>query len=289
MINYKGIFYNDEKEKKYYEFGAHFKYKELVFELNELIKEKETTNSSKQSKENILIFVDNKNIFRVGKKSKSLLKRQKEMNLNFLTINSNTNPRRNRFIINKSSKIKSNIEKNKGKEFQGINSLLHFDLKNTKKSNVKTNSLEKNINIKTLGNFIHNKDINKTISIYLNHNKIPKKNNLPFIKNYHYKNFSNKNIFKSNQINIDKKNETSKYNIFFNNKEISPFKTFRRNRANANIFSIDFSESKKNKNSLNTLNTVTFNKNKLYLKNEYYNIRTNINIVNIIKNKKSKI
>ena len=289
MINYKGIFYNDEKEKKYYEFGAHFKYKELVFELNKLIKEKETTNSSKQSKENILIFVDNKNIIRVGKKSKSLLKRQKEMNLNFLTINSNTNPRRNRFIINKSSKIKSNIEKNKGKEFQGINSLLHFDLKNTKKSNVKTNSLEKNINIKTLGNFIHNKDINKTISIYLNHNKIPKKNNLPFIKNYHYKNFSNKNIFKSNQINIDKKNETSKYNIFFNNKEISPFKTFRRNRENANIFSTDFSESKKNKNSLNSLNTVTSNKNKLYLKNEYYNIRTNINIVNIIKNKKSKI
>jgi len=84
MINYKGIFYNDEKEKKYYEFGAHFKYKELVFELNKLIKEKETTNSSKQSKENILIFVDKKNIFRVGKKSKSLLKRQKEMNLNFL-------------------------------------------------------------------------------------------------------------------------------------------------------------------------------------------------------------
>ena len=166
---------------------------------------------------------------------------------------------------------------------------MYFDLKNTKKSNVKTNSLEKNINIKTLGNFIHNKDINKTISIYLNHNKIPKKNNLPFIKNYHYKNFSNKNIFKSNQINIDKKNETSKYNIFFNNKEISPFKTFRRNRANTNIFSIDFSESKKNKNSLNSLNTVTSNKNKLYLKNEYYNIRTNINIVNIIKNKKSKI
>ena len=110
MINYKGIFYNDKKEKKYYEFGAHFKYKELVFELNKLIKEKETTNSSKQSKENILIFVDNKNIFRVGKKSKSLLKRQKEMNLNFLTMNSNTNPRRNRFIINKSSKIKSNID-----------------------------------------------------------------------------------------------------------------------------------------------------------------------------------
>ena len=65
------------------------------------------------------------------------------MNLNFLTINSNTNSRRNRFIINKSSKIKSNIEKNKGKKFQGINSLLHFDLKNTKKSNEKTTIFNK--------------------------------------------------------------------------------------------------------------------------------------------------
>ena len=33
MENYKGIFYNDEKEKKYYEGGAHFKYSDLVKKL----------------------------------------------------------------------------------------------------------------------------------------------------------------------------------------------------------------------------------------------------------------
>ena len=36
MYNYKGIFYKEEKEKKYYEGGAHFKYSELFFELNYL-------------------------------------------------------------------------------------------------------------------------------------------------------------------------------------------------------------------------------------------------------------
>ncbi len=39
MINYKGIFYNKEKEKKFYEGGEHFKYLDLVNELIKLIKE----------------------------------------------------------------------------------------------------------------------------------------------------------------------------------------------------------------------------------------------------------
>ena len=34
MINYKGIFYNENKEKKYYEGGAHFKYMDLVYEAD---------------------------------------------------------------------------------------------------------------------------------------------------------------------------------------------------------------------------------------------------------------
>ena len=29
MEEYKGIYYNDDKEQQYYEGGAHFKYKEL--------------------------------------------------------------------------------------------------------------------------------------------------------------------------------------------------------------------------------------------------------------------
>ena len=38
MEEYKGIYYNDDKEQKYYEGGAHFKYKELYKILEELAK-----------------------------------------------------------------------------------------------------------------------------------------------------------------------------------------------------------------------------------------------------------
>ena len=35
--NYKGIFYDDDSEKKYYEYGAHFLYKDLYKDLYILI------------------------------------------------------------------------------------------------------------------------------------------------------------------------------------------------------------------------------------------------------------
>ena len=38
MEDYKGIYYNDDKEQQYYEGGAHFKYKELYKILEELSK-----------------------------------------------------------------------------------------------------------------------------------------------------------------------------------------------------------------------------------------------------------
>ena len=38
MEEYKGIYYNDDKEQQYYEGGAHFKYKELYKILEELSK-----------------------------------------------------------------------------------------------------------------------------------------------------------------------------------------------------------------------------------------------------------
>ena len=38
MEDYKGIYYNDDIEQKYYEGGAHFKYKDLYKILEELSK-----------------------------------------------------------------------------------------------------------------------------------------------------------------------------------------------------------------------------------------------------------
>lgn len=49
MEEYKGIFYNDNSEKKYYEGGAHFKYKDLVRELTFIKKQRESHTTSLSS------------------------------------------------------------------------------------------------------------------------------------------------------------------------------------------------------------------------------------------------
>ena len=47
LNDYKGIFYNEneEEEQKYYEGGAHFKYKDLYHLLEELVKKEEKKNN----------------------------------------------------------------------------------------------------------------------------------------------------------------------------------------------------------------------------------------------------
>jgi hypothetical protein len=306
MYNYKGIFYKEEKEKKYYEGGAHFSYSELVFELNKLIKEKNKDadmNSSRDSKETIFLASNYQDLFRETQKTKNLTNIQKKMKLNFLTINNNNIQRKKILNINKDSKLILNTEKNNENRQNSQKMILASKnmkispLKTNPNNNKKMNSIEKNYNIKTLENKANNRNIYKNITLYIN-NKEKKNNNLPIITNFHYNNFSNKNIFKSRQNNLfnlkfDSKVETSKYNLFLKNKLLSPLKNIQSNRENK-LFSVDFSESKYNKN---TIDTITSNKNRFYLskgkltkyiKDEIYKQKNklNINIINLIKNKK---
>ena len=306
MYNYKGIFYKEEKEKKYYEGGAHFSYSELVFELNKLIKEKNKDadmNSSRDSKETIFLASNYQDLFRETQKTKNLTNIQKKMKLNFLTINNNNVQRKKILNINKDSKLILNTEKNNENRQNSQKMILASKnmkispLKTNPNNNKKMNSIEKNYNIKTLENKANNRNIYKNITLYIN-NKEKKNNNLPIITNFHYNNFSNKNIFKSRQNNLfnlkfDSKVETSKYNLFLKNKILSPLKNIQSNRENK-LFSVDFSESKYNKN---TIDTITSNKNRFYLskgkltkyiKDEIYKQKNklNINIINLIKNKK---
>ena len=306
MYNYKGIFYKEEKEKKYYEGGAHFSYSELVFELNKLIKEKNKDadmNSSRDSKETIFLASNYQDLFRETQKTKNLTNIQKKMKLNFLTINNNNIQGKKIIDINKDSKLILNTEKNNENRQNSQKMILASKnmkispLKTNPNNNKKMNSIEKNYNIKTLENKANNRNIYKNITLYIN-NKEKKNNNLPIITNFHYNNFSNKNIFKSRQNNLfnlkfDSKVETSKYNLFLKNKILSPLKNIQSNRENK-LFSVDFSESKYNKN---TIDTITSNKNRFYLskgkltkyiKDEIYKQKNklNINIINLIKNKK---
>ena len=84
MYNYKGIFYKEEKEKKFYEGGAHFKYSDLVFMLNKLIEKKKIRgenidNDSLNEKHSLLS--NNKNIINEEKKSKSMNTNNKQTKL----------------------------------------------------------------------------------------------------------------------------------------------------------------------------------------------------------------
>ena len=312
MYNYKGVFYKEEKEKKYYEGGAHFSYSDLVYELNQLIKERNNNidgYSSKDSKDNMLLSGNYKNFLKEGQKTKSIINKQNKMKLKFLTINNNNIQIKNRVSINKEHKLILNTEKNKeindnNKEYN-LKTLISKNLKisplkTNPNNNKKAYSInKKNYNIKTLGNKMNNKeDIYKNISLYINPNKDNKNSNLPIIKDFHHNNFSNRNIFKSKQNNLlnikfDSKIETSKYNLFLKNKILSPLKNLQSNRENK-ILSLDFSDSKYNKN---TLDTVTYKKNKIYFNkgrlSEYFKDeiikqknKPNINVINFIKNKK---
>ena len=312
MYDYKGIFYEKEKEKQYFEGGAHFKYSELVYELNKLIKEsnKDTQNTSIDSRENIFLSNKNPHIWKEGIKSKSIKNQTKKPNLNFLTINNNNADYGNKINIRKSSKLILKTEKNK--EYLQKNKLLGLFSKNSKMSPLKTNpnnnknvqSIDKNYknyNLKTIINDRNKKDIFKNISIYLNHNKKFKNNNLPIIKDSHNNNFSNRNIFlsKLNNYKFDTKYEFSNNNLLMKNKVLfSPFKNARSNRENNKILSVDFSLNNKNKNTIDTMNTVTSYKNKLYLHKakltkylkdgmDKMKDKQNINIINFIKNKKN--
>ena len=76
MNNYKGLFYNEDPQKHYYEGGAHFKYKHLVKALKELKAKRE----------------EEENELKLHSRNKSLdLYKDKNINNNILTLDTNNN------------------------------------------------------------------------------------------------------------------------------------------------------------------------------------------------------
>ncbi len=60
MEEYKGLYYNDNTEQKFYEGGAHFRYKDLYKILEELVKKansKKIPKTVKQVSSLILIII----------------------------------------------------------------------------------------------------------------------------------------------------------------------------------------------------------------------------------------
>ena len=196
--NYKGIFYKDKKITKFYEGGAHFKYQDLVLELNKLLKESSNISNnfnnsfiSKKSK--------NSNNSSMRKNSSSSLHNGNKNSNNVVSIKFNTldydNNSNNRINYKNNSKFKPKkklyihlvTETNK-KDFQTINSL---SVKKTRKNPLET------------------------------------KNNLPIIQSSYFNNISKKILLHKNNYNKDD-NLKYKYNLF------SPLKDFELARNSKN-------------------------------------------------------
>ena len=60
MEDYKGIYYNDDTKQKYYEGGAHFKYKELYKILEELSKKLNSKKIPNKTIKHVRIFYNSK-------------------------------------------------------------------------------------------------------------------------------------------------------------------------------------------------------------------------------------
>jgi len=290
MENYKGIFYNDHEEKKYYEGGAHFKYSDLVRELNKLIQEPKknlsknllvNSNSQKQG-----IVIRKNNILNSEGNNSNIKYRKKIGNLNLLTLNNYKDiiVRNNKFVLNK----KNNFNIQSGRKRMDLLELINNHLKlspirannnynNYKKFYYCKNSLDKDKDKENRSTKPMSKFINKTndnLKLIIN-NKRTIQNNLPLIESFYYKKLLNKNLININKISINSSsnndlkanNNNLKFIIKFNgipniqnqDNKFSPYKNSDNDKNS--LFSFKSSDVYKNRHNFETIDAIKGRKN----------------------------
>ena len=121
MKEYKGIYYGDESEKKYFEYGAHFKYIKLYKILERIAIEQKLEEKQKElyvNKRNKITKIsnnNNKNYLENDKKEKKSRNVQDYFNNNITSTNT-TNNIKNKSYANVNIEINSKKSKIKQKE-----------------------------------------------------------------------------------------------------------------------------------------------------------------------------
>ena len=223
--NYKGIFYKEEKITKYYEGGAHFKYEDLVYALNCILKKNNNTLHREDSTTSL-------NIDKVKTDSKTINNCKGKENARFNTLEKdiNSKPKVNNLIkINfnnnfLNNKILLNTEKNRSKQKQQKNLIISLindseknktekrnqsqfhgnNLKLTKINNNKICTLLNNCSNKNIFNENRNfqtiiSDDENTFRSYSKYLGSSKKNNLPLIQSSYFNKMSKKISLKFNK------------------------------------------------------------------------------------------
>ena len=268
MENYKGFFFNKEKEKKYYEGGAHFKYTDLVNALNDLLKETNnnliinTLINNNTQKDNLII--SHKYIKSEGNKYKNKSFKEKKINSNLLTLNNYKDDFKD-IIINKTkpplSKEK-NINRQKIKKmklFESLNDNYKISSKYNNYNDYNSiNLLDKSNKSKSI--FRKNKNIinktNNNLKLIINKNSFGK--NLPLIESVYFNKLLNKNI---NELNYDINNkdiDKVKENILIKNKI---FSSINNNNYGRSFFSFKSSDNNKNYKNYDTINIISRRRN----------------------------
>ena len=274
MNNYKGIFYNQETEKKYYEGGAHFKYSDLVRELEKLIEKTQMNN-----KVNYLMNSNSQKsvIKSEGNKFKEIIPKENKLD-KLLTLNNYKD-----IIIYNNKNIKTKENSIRKQILKKLN-LLELIEQNFKLSPIKNsfyynkyfyckNSIDdnfhKNRTVKIPNNI---SKTNNNLKLVTNKQIINNNNKLPLIESSYFKNFDkkdslylnkvNKNNFNLNMNYISKLNQF-KSNFQKENKIFTPKRKINIVSDKNSIFSFKSSDIYKNKKNLDTIDTLS-NRKRIY-------------------------
>ena len=249
MENYKGIYYKDTKEQKYYEGGAHFKYKTLFNVLLSL---------------GGLLIDENQNLHLTNSEEKQQIKSTKDINSLLIKVEGKQSKYKTRNIgqVNYVNNPNTQIKQTQNNRVHKKNNLSLKDYNNNKNNNVayfmeKKHSYCKRAitSISINDENIKNKN-NNIIQALLN-----KKENVPKIeeKNYINNNYYSKHIHNRNKsdamtyinntllnkINIIKKNDSQ------NKSYIKCININNKNIKNRNLYSLEINGQENNKNDKN--------------------------------------
>ena len=283
MINYKGLFYNEDRDKKYYEGGAHFKYSDLVNALLELQKDakiNQETITLKKEKNNCV------NIFKIDNSIKNI--KEIDINSNLLTINSNKNSIYNRSPLRTDKNLdKEKLKKKRIIELYNQNVKMYSLINNNNRKYYCNNSKNKNNKIDSLKNIVNDNNNNSNRTNYFlksQVNNIKKDDELPLIQSsyfnkiYNYKNDFDQNNNITNKFNLKlsslKKTRIFKDKLLLKNKVLSP----NRDAKSGNKFLKEILETYKNSKNFDTI--------EIYSKKNKYNFEKLVKYLN--DNKKNQ-
>ena len=227
MDNYKGIYYNESKEQKYFEGGAHFRYKDLfktLMDLGGIMPEDNYNNTSKNNE----INKNNDKILSLS----NLLQKNQEKKINQKTRNINqfnyVNNPNTRITFNKKNNINKTkylVKKNScSNHSRNIDNNYFFDESNKNYTNVNTFSFNNNKKSFLKNNMTQNLILEKGINL----ENEEKTNNLSANKKYiHLKNLKNEH----------NRNRSDAYikNIKNISQDIKEIKKYNKNNVNQNI------------------------------------------------------